>query len=353
MVALQVPVEGSHKGGVFSLAYDGTTKSLKSASSDLYLLAAFYDCCERFMEPVTRGHKLTIFFNITWAVSRAKRYGIPKNFPVFHNRLQKMREALKPWMCNEIFKPSVKNDADSGKVCTELEEDKILFFILQEKYEMEKKLSFLELRGKDRILLEVLMHCDFLELHLTFCAKKSLEPDDKSLLKTWRWIDSTDRTRKLNMNLNLDEQYVGPKENLMKSVDTESACIVIWPKKQTIQIYGRYGSLRDIRLTTGKFKDLRRMILFCCSEPRRVWTQSGMGTGELTLSLLRLCITFRARNEGLILLKSIGSNFDERSQDQKTDDAVNFEGIQNEEVAKAIADFEHCVTGEFNLLILF
>jgi hypothetical protein len=58
-----------------------------------------------------------------------------------------------------------------------------------------------------------------------------------------------------------------------------------------------------------------------------------------------------AHEEGLDLLKLLGSNFEFRGKF----DTENVEGIQNEEVAQAISDFLNEVTGklllDFNLKV--
>ena len=67
-----------------------------------------------------------------------------------------------------------------------------------------------------------------------------------------------------------------------------------------------------------------------------------MEKGEFTSRLLRLCIRLEAREEGLALLKLLGLDFAEDSQGVGND-TENFEGIQTEQVAMAIAKFQHLV----------
>jgi hypothetical protein len=63
----------------------------------------------------------------------------------------------------------------------------------------------------------------------------------------------------------------------------------------------------------------------------------------LTLKLLHFCITLRASEKGFDLMKILSSNFDGDSQDTEM-----FEGIQTEDVAQAIANFERQVCGKFS-----
>jgi hypothetical protein len=127
--------------------------------------------------------------------------------------------------------------------------------------------------------------------------------------------------------------------------------LVIWPKHHSVHIYCRFGmssfiiGMEQMFNSSPKWKneaqksakhDLRQLLSFCRAEPQRAWTTSGLGKGELTLRLLHYCITLGAREEGLDLLKLLSSNFD----------SENFEGIQNDQVAQAIADFVSQVSGK-------
>ena len=77
--------------------------------------------------------------------------------------------------------------------------------------------------------------------------------------------------------------------------------------------------------------DLKKIIKIFCDEPQILGTMPTKKKGELAARLLRLCTVLRSR-DGLVLLKKLGPNFG---------------GIQNEQVAKEIADFECKVTGNY------
>jgi hypothetical protein len=93
-------------------------------------------------------------------------------------------------------------------------------------------------------------------------------------------------------------------------------------------------------------QDLNKTVEYCCTYPQRIWTQSTLRNGELTLRLLRLCIALRARKEGLEILKILGSEFEIKKK-KKT--LKTFEGIQNEQVAQAVVEFVCQSNGEFSL----
>jgi hypothetical protein len=93
-------------------------------------------------------------------------------------------------------------------------------------------------------------------------------------------------------------------------------------------------------------QDLNKTVEYCCTYPQRIWTQSTLRNGELTLRLLRLCIALRARKEDLEILKILGSEFEIKKK-KKT--LKTFEGIQNEQVAQAVVEFVCQSNGEFSL----
>jgi hypothetical protein len=216
---------------------------------------------------------------------------------------------------------------------------------------------------------------------------------EKSNTKISRWIDSNGAVKDLNVEeLNWSEKCVGPIRNLLEpcSIDTdrenrlnsaecqckktcrcwrevdiirERICfhsiLVIWPKHQSIGMYCRYGlgmylNYFESSLTSTLgwqalaqqqlAQDFRQAVEYCCTYPQRIWTQFAFKKGELTLRLLRLCITLRARKEGLEILKILGSEFETETKDITLKSYV---GIQNEQVAQAIVQFVCQSNGEF------
>jgi hypothetical protein len=183
-------------------------------------------------------------------------------------------------------------------------------------------------------------------------------------------IDSDDITRNLSIKLQWDKNFVGiipsdPKKILEEDTSEDNievgkrnlnrGVLLIWPKYFSVQMYCRYGlhsllvriakSLKSTARSneearTKTLPDFRQLISYCCAEPREVWEKSGMKNGEVTQRLFDFCISLRAREEGLHLLKNLALNFDKDSQD-----TGEFEGIQTEDVALTIAKFEHQVCG--------
>jgi hypothetical protein len=257
--------------------------------------------------------------------------------------------------------------------------ENVLFFILHEKYDLNN-FAFEFLRGHDRKTAGLLQNCVFLDVQLATAVAIPLkiktdcrclesvanfpEQGNQEIIEISCLIDTENVTRNLSMALNWRTHFVGVLESekgdgCSEDFDDqiefakkhlENGVLVIWPKHQSIPMYCHYGlvsflnsiekSIASIKLQEDSrhsaISNLRQLSSFCRAEPLRAWTTSGLGKGELTLRLLRFCITLRAREEGLDLLKLLGSNFD----------SENFEGIQNDQVAQAIADFVSQVSGK-------
>jgi hypothetical protein len=203
------------------------------------------------------------------------------------------------------------------------------------------------------------------------------------------WIDSDGTIKDLNIDeLDWKEKCVGPIRNLLEhkgiTPDVEykfnkfisahtsygesggycredrakilqklyfHTILVMWPKHRSVEIYCRYGLgmlLNNLEspLTSAPgwqasaqhqlTQDLHQAVEYCCTYPQRIWTQPAFKNGELTLRFLRLCSALRARQEGLKILKILGSEFDTEAKDSKF---KTFEGIQNEQVAQEVVKF--------------
>ena len=383
---LQLPVEGGHEGGRFKVKYQGKEQVYENHkdSDRCFYVSSFYGNSQHSMESITRGARLTLTFNLIW--ENAQNI-IPKDdFPVYINALKEIKGSLPSWIPNEI--------AFSKMKCISVEN--LLYFVLEGKY-LENDFSFRRLRGKDQKLAQLLQACGFLDTHLavvtqtvstsvnncdSYCDCGSCDGSDgcesktvKSSTEISRWVDSKDVSKKLIIDIDWKKQCVGPHRQLPTSDSTATNSenewdtstneeyihhfiLVIWPKHHSFQMYCRYGldSLLDnIEITISSSRllkknrqkateDLRRIISFCCINPRKVWSQKGSEGGELTLRLLRLCVDLRACEEGLSLLKIISSDF-RLPQERVSNTQEIFEGIKTEQVAEAIVELECRVTG--------
>ena len=382
-------MEDGHEGGTLKVEYKekvGHFDNQKN-SHQSYYLSAYYNCCHHTMEPVTRGFKLTLAYNLV--CKSAKMATIPIEFPVFLTTLNEVKRALTPWI------PPKEYPGESEEKKSHVQP---LFFVLKEKYQ-ERTLSFHRLQGEDRKLAHILQCSSFLEVHLAL-VKTTITTEshisnkctdynhgkirEKQNSKISKWIDSNNTKINLDVEFDWEKQCVGPIGNLLKpngnrpdkesTVLCKGGCVtpicqkqyhfsilVIWPKHESLKIYCRHGldsflDHMEISLNSSRgqqdarekaVQDLRKIISFCCEQPVKVWTKPDAKKGKLTLKLLRLCTSLGAREEGLALLKILGSDFHPHNGSTET-----FEGIQNGNVARAIVEFECDVAGK-SLFLLF
>lgn len=150
---------------------------------------------------------------------------------------------------------------------------------------------------------------------------------------TSSWRNSSGFPVKLNLQLDVKTQLVGSAGSLMASVE-EVSVLVIWPRKESFNIYCRYGfdSILD-RMEGPLFTsaspnladlktDLNRAVAYCKENPQTLTTHR-------ILRLFHLCTVLEAKEEGLTLLNLIGV----------------VEGIRDKRVSKSIAVWESTVCG--------
>jgi hypothetical protein len=103
---LQLPVEGGHVGGRLKVAYrekDQVFENHKDSDRSFYV-SSFYGNSQHSMEPITRGARLTLTFNLVW--ENAQNI-IPKDFPVFLTAVKEIQESLSSWISADR---SIKNN---------------------------------------------------------------------------------------------------------------------------------------------------------------------------------------------------------------------------------------------------
>ena len=219
------------------------------------------------MEPVTRGHKLILVFDLIWANAKTE---IPKNFPVFLTALKVIQQVLKTWIRQNVVNselmsppPSIsENQEDSLDTSNHFIsewtlKEKILFFILKEKYE-EDSLAFELLLGKDRVLAELLLNSGFLDVHLAMANSEiknesvNKKIGEEGSIAISSFIDSNDVTRNLSFELDWNKHFVELFQSNQEKEARSGNCkdkielgkrnlyhgvLVIWPKHHSIPFY--------------------------------------------------------------------------------------------------------------------
>jgi hypothetical protein len=92
-------VEGGHEGGRFKVQYRGKEQVFDNHqdSDRCFYASSFYGNCQHSMEPITKGSKLTLVFDLVWA--NAENI-VPQDFPVFLTALKDIKGSLPTWIRN-------------------------------------------------------------------------------------------------------------------------------------------------------------------------------------------------------------------------------------------------------------
>ena len=257
-------------------------------------------------------------------------------------------------------------------------ESDAIFFLLEHKYS-KPSLGFYGLKGQDYLLAQLLQSFSFLDVHLAVIVQKITKNEDdedeeyiERDFEIGNWVNSNNTLIELEgLRLNYQSQLVGDESKLMNPVGNpvqrkqqytgnagteverwyHQAVLVAWPKQQTTRIYLEYsfdtvfGNLerqampKSIPFSHSISKedsigDLREILDFCRTQPWNTWQVPG---SKRVLRLLKLCTHLDAKKEGLAVLDLLSCNG----------------GIEDYEMAEAIAEFECRVAGKLILLFAF
>ncbi len=246
----------------------------------------------------------------------------------------------------------------------------MLVFLLEHEYSLTD-VSFFGLKGQDLLLARLLLCGNFLDVHLAIMSKQIPEAtagkfnyevqmehwiNPSNILMPFKGIRVDARTqlvRDFQAMSRLECQIVEDDTHRDEEViSSKQAVLVIWPRHQAFQMNCIYAfdTLLDqveSQLYTSShqksIETLRRILSFCRDEPMTVFGDPTAVPGERTGRLLRLCVFLYAREEGLDLLKLIGTDFAKEGNFEQ----VFYEGIRSDLVAQQIAEFECRISGMF------
>ena len=286
-------------------------------------------------------------------------------------------------------------------------ESDLVFFLLEHQYS-KKNLSLSVLKGQDSILAKLLKSCPFLDVHLAILVRHTVKNDDYSAschdysdccddrqdpddeddelhVEFEHWINSNNTVLELQgLEVDYESQMIGDQSKLLKPTAPvretkeymqreerflerwyDQAVLVAWPKCQTSRIYLKYNfnsvlsqleahiqplelmpfSCHSLPLNKdGALEDLQKVLAFCRTDPWSVWQESPAKESQRAERLLKLCTGLEAKKEGLALLDLLGDFYSHRWQ-------AFYEGIQDDGVAEAIAEFVCRVGGKIPLIL--
>lgn len=269
------------------------------------------------------------------------------------------------------------------------EAELILVFPLKEKY-ANRDLSFSLLRGRDRLVAHLFRSLDFLDVHLAIVSQMvdaNLDP-----LVDWEQTsDWTERAFKItewfgsSTSLPLSKQIVLDAQSQLfgninhihhatKGTDVEAdtviyyhATLVIQPRTQSV-LYACRDHLDAVldmmELKASPFLKvptkplpfackpliftLKQVISYCGANPLLAWKSASPETSLMSKRLLELCLALKAKEEGLALLEAMGKEVILDVPKSSSGIPNMFvEGIQNDLVAKTVANFVTHVSGNY------
>lgn len=248
----------------------------------------------------------------------------------------------------------------------------MLVFLLEHEYTLSD-LSFFGLKAQDLSLARLLSCSTFLDVHLAIMTQHH---SDSNIGLLEHWINSSNILVPFKgIRINVRDQLVNVSHKTREFTREEfrsdfidkssrQAVIVIWPRHLSSRMNYLYAfdTLLDQlewRLQTSThqktFQDLNQILSFCRAKPFTVFGDSTVIRGERTSRLLQICVSLRARQEGLDLLEILGTDYvnpDNCTREKE----ILYEGIQSHQVAQLVAEFECQVSGNIpfvNNLVIF
>ena len=404
---LQIPIEGGHKGGAIRLVYRERTESISTETDESkrrFSLWAFHNACQQTLEPITAGAMALLVVRLVWTNAPiATVFSRPLDVPAFIEALANVKGVLNQLSWNP---PSAadqneeSSDSDSSyRGCTSRgchsdclckvpndydpyhenhKNEEGFFFFLKSDYDLtSQRLTFASLKEEDcHLALLFQACCPSIEVHLAvvertykeriqrrsdYCGYDENEPD----LSVSNWfhpeigpvhlsgMDDYPRGRLIDKEQSMyetpDEEFFKPDRKVAENGYTRSTyltpALCIWPKKESIRMYSKYGfgALLD-RMESAAgcdagLKSARELVGSIALNQYKVWRDPDTNGADRARRTLRIIVKLGAREEGLRLLMLLGTDF------RGPDGTTNFEGIRDEAVAEAIAKFECYVGG--------
>lgn len=242
----------------------------------------------------------------------------------------------------------------------------MLVFLLEHEYTLSD-LSFFGLKGQDLSLARLLSCSSFLDVHLAIMTQQK---DEKNIGLLEHWINSSNilipfKGIRINVREQLirefqktDRKFIQEDDQSSDFVDKPSrqAVLVIWPVHRSFRMHCLYAfdTLLDqleLQFQTSShqktIQTLRQILSFCRAEPLTVFDDSTAIRGERTSRLLQICVSLRARQEGLDLLELLGMDYVNPDKCRRGKEIL-YEGVQSHQVAQLIAEFECRVSGNIS-----
>jgi len=250
----------------------------------------------------------------------------------------------------------------------QMEETLLLWFPLEDNY--SATVSFHDLKGLDRLRAHILSFFNFIDVHLAVvqsnpsincCDRENTLSCSTAIEVVLRPIYNSFLQCPRKSQLHPSTQLMGSFSPLLDSSDTKNTInstlrtvLVIQPRFYSLYRncflqfdavlnyleFELKSAVKDENTRHQLISTLQQMLHFCRREPSLVFQSSS----KRTYRLMDLCVELRAKDEGLFLLELLAQDFCLDSNDDCTNSIdlseTFFEGVRDQQVAKAIADFE-------------
>ncbi len=372
---LQVPVEGGHEGGRIKVEHHDQIRlfNVCEGSEKCWNLTAFYSDCIHQLEEVTFGWRLALVFNL-----ELETFNILNPSPQSPDlqtflTVNKVRDILEQW--------------------NQFEEGPEFFVLLLDHRYAPSEFNFHGLKGRDRLLFQLLQSIDCVHLRLANMLMYDREhnvtddEEDETDMESDSLSCSTKNgsTSKFQFDDSMDNVFVNEvkifnlidldgtvsknpgitvapdldiihfnrplfatrKKNQLDSRKDEDDpepylptlyrqdVLVLWSRSKSL--YMNLSCDFNAQLTQLEANPdiavLANVIQFCCEHYERVWSESN-DREERTKRLIQLCIDLKSKEDGLNLLGAMATEFPSTIESEIF---IDCEGIRSKEIAVGIA----------------
>lgn len=307
-----MPIQGGCDGGNIHVEYNGEKKvfDLHQEPREGFSTAVIFNCCNHWMEPITRGSKLFFVYNLILT----EEIPFHQDFPSFLTALKEVQESMESWKT-------------VSRIIQKQEDVKVLYFTLEEQY--ESSLSFKHLQGGDKKMAYIFQNIAFLEVALAQVSHQvAINEEAGKQREILRWVDSSDSPIDLTLELDRQKHYSGYGRMFtsgslaVEETDFSDTILVVWPKHQSFQLFCRYGHrslLDEIEKSyqvanhafKGKEEPIRwkviqnlQKIIAAHKDPILQLKNEANYFGRLT-EVLQFCTRLQALQGGLSLLEML------------------------------------------------
>lgn len=385
------------------LAHCGKVKHFDTdtQSGRAFQWLAFHSSCQQVLESISEGAAALLVYRLVWTNAPSDQVLRHLNIPAFIEFVNELKNVLRSWDsldtkltldvdpddscdydgCNSFRHASCGYCGRRSESEDETNGEEGFIIPLKHRYDLDGW-SFSSLKGEDRVLAMLFQSCPSAAIHLVMISQifkdEDLPDGDSSAgyedeepsYGASNWIGLEGPVRLIGMGDYVSRRIIGKEETrperdpdrtrktkdpdcdggMLRELTYLTPALCVWPKKRSMAFYCNYGFdafLDRLERSTGDgLETLKSAMYFIGRNAEKVWRDPATGGADRAERLFRLCVKFQAKEEGVKLLGLINSECYINYQ-------YVYEGIRNEKVAEAIAEFQCLVAGMIPLFTIF